>query len=361
MNEDTALADIRRRIDSLDEQIQILISDRARCAEEVARIKRAAGAVHDFYRPEREAEILRRVMARNNGPLAAETMARLFREIMSACLALQHPKKVAFLGPIGTYAQAAALKHFGHGVETVPLGAIDEVFREVESGQAPFGVVPIENSTEGVITHTHDLFVRSPLKICGEIHLRIHHQLMGLAGELKQIQRVYTHQQTLAQCREWLDRNVPQAERLAISSNAEGARRAQGDNQAAAIASVAAAEIYGLPILAANIEDEPDNTTRFLVIGQADAPPSGEDKTSILLSARNKAGALVHLLQPFAHHGVSMTRIESRPSRQGIWEYVFFIDLDGHQRDPAVNLALQEVAAEASFLKVLGSYPKAVL
>ncbi len=361
MNEETQLTEIRLRIDALDEQIQALVSDRAACAQEVARIKRAAGTVVDFYRPEREAEILRRVMARNTGPLSAEEMMRLFREIMSACLAVQYPKKIAFLGPAGTFTQAAALKHFGHSVLTLPLGTIDEVFREVESGAAHFGVVPVENSTEGVITHTQDMFMRSPLTICGEVQVRIHDHLIGAMTDLKEVQRVYTHQQTLAQCRGWLDRNLPFAERLAVSSNTEGVRRAQSEAGAAGIASEAAAEIYGLRVIAENIEDEPDNTTRFLVIGNHQSAVSGDDKTSLLVSARNRTGALYALLAPFAHHGVSMTRIESRPSRQGVWEYVFFIDIEGHQRDEAVALALAEVDKEANFLKVLGSYPRAIL
>ena len=359
MNEDNQLASIRQRIDALDEQIQALISERATCAQEVARIKRAAGAVNDFYRPEREAEVLRHVIARNTGPLSEEEMARLFREIMSACLAVQYQKKIAFLGPAGSFTQAAALKHFGHSVLTVPLGTIDEVFREVASGASHFGVVPVENSTEGVITHTQDMFMRSPLKICGEVNLRIHHQLIGAMTDSKDVRRIYTHQQTLAQCRGWLDRHLPAVERLAVSSNTEGVRRAQSETGAAGIASVAAAEIYGMNILAGNIEDEPDNTTRFLVIGNYESTVTGEDKTSILVAARNRTGALYALLAPLAQHGVSMTRIESRPSRQGMWEYVFFIDLEGHQRDERIAAALAAVAQEANDLKVLGSYPRA--
>jgi len=361
MNEDAQLLEIRSRIDTIDERLQLLINERATCAQEVARIKRATGTVADFYRPEREAEILRRVMARNAGPLSSEEMVRLFREVMSACLAVQHQKKIAFLGPPGTFTQAAALKHFGHSVLTVPLGAVDEIFREVESGEAYFGVVPVENSTEGVITHTQDMFLRSPLKICGEVQLRIHQQLIGAMTNLAEVRRIYTHQQTLAQCREWLDRNLPGVERMAVSSNTEGARRAQSEIGSAAIASVAAAEIYHLHILAENIEDEPDNTTRFLIIGNHESAPSGEDKTSLLVSAHNRFGALYALLAPFARNEVSMTRIESRPSRQGVWEYVFFIDIEGHQRDEKVAKTLAEVSQEASFLKILGSYPRAVL
>ncbi|CAK0773325.1 Chorismate mutase / Prephenate dehydratase [Gammaproteobacteria bacterium] len=361
MNEDAQLLEIRAQIDMIDERIQALISERASCAQEVARIKRAAGTINDFYRPEREAEILRRVIARNTGPLAAEEMARLFREVMSACLALQHSKKIAFLGPEGTFTQAAALRHFGNSVITLPFGTIDEVFREVESDGVHFGVVPVENSTEGVITRTQDMFLRSPLKICGEVQLRIHHQLIGSMTKLAAVRRIYTHQQTLAQCRAWLDRNLPaNVERLAVSSNTEGVCRAQSEEGAAAIASVTAAEIHNLPILAENIEDEPDNTTRFLIIGHHENAPSGEDKTSLLVSAHNRAGTLYALLAPFARYQVSMTRIESRPSRQGVWEYVFFIDIEGHQQDEKVAAALVAVAKEANVLKILGSYPRAV-
>jgi len=360
-DEDAQLLEIRKRIDTIDLELQELIGKRASCAKEVARIKRAVGIVHDFYRPEREAEILRRVISTNTSPLANEEMARLFREIMSACLALQCPQKIAFLGPAGTFTHAAALKHFGHSVITRPLGAIDEVFREVESGAAHFGVVPVENSTEGVITHTQDMFLRSSLKICGEVQLRIHHQLLGKMENCAAIQRIYTHQQTLGQCREWLNRNLPGIPCLAVNSNSEGARRAQSEIGTAAIASVVAAEIYQLSILAENIEDEPNNTTRFLIIGNHENTPSGTDKTSILISTHNRAGALYALLMPFARHQVSMTRIESRPAHQRLWEYVFFIDIEGHQREEKVATALREITENTTFLKILGSYPRAVI
>ncbi|MDX1250940.1 MAG: prephenate dehydratase [Gammaproteobacteria bacterium] len=355
-----ALKTIRERIDRLDEQIQKLISERAACAQEVAHLKNG-GEEADFYRPEREAQVLRNVIARNAGPLSGEEMARLFREIMSACLALEQPMKIAFLGPEGTFTQAAALKHFGHSVTTVPLGAIDEVFREVESGAAHYGVVPVENSTEGVVNHTLDMFLASPLRICGEVELRIHHNLLGKLDDIAGVARVYAHQQALAQCREWLEGHLAGVEHVAVSSNAEAARRAAQETGAAAIASAAAAAIYGLKVLAANIEDEPDNTTRFLVIGRQSPPPSGNDKTSLLLSMRNRPGALHRLLEPLARHGISMTRIESRPSRRGMWDYVFFIDIEGHGQDPAVAKALQALGDEAAMLKVLGSYPGAVL
>jgi len=351
---------LRRRIDQLDEKIQTLISERAQCAQEIATAKQQAGDAN-FYRPEREVDVLRRVIARNHGPLSSEEMARLFREIMSACLALEMPMQIAFLGPEGTFTQAAALKHFGHSVHTVPLAGIDEVFREVESGAAQFGVVPIENSTEGVINHTLDLFVNSPLRICGEVELRIHHHLLGKAKVLKKISRVLSHQQSLAQCREWLDAKLPGVERVAVASNAEAARLAAKDASVLAIAGSSAAEIYRLNVLASNIEDEPDNTTRFLIIGRLDPLPSGDDKTSLLVSGKNRAGSLMSLLAPLARHRINMTRIESRPARRGLWEYVFFVDVDGHMQDPKLRKAIAELEKEASFLKWLGSYPRAVL
>jgi chorismate mutase/prephenate dehydratase len=351
---------MREQIDALDAQIQALISQRARCAQEIGCLKHAAGE-DNFYKPEREVEVLRRIIARNEGPLSGEEMARLFREIMSACLALESPLKIAFLGPEGTYTQAAALKHFGHSVSTLPLGAIDEVFREVESGNAHFGVVPIENSTEGVVNYTLDMFISSPLRICGEVELRIHHYLLAKGKALADIKKIYSHQQSLAQCREWLDRNLPQAERLAVSSNAEAARLAQAGKGSAAIAGSSAAELYELNVIAANIEDEPDNTTRFLVIGRLEAAPSGDDKTSLLLSSPNRPGALHDLLTPFSRRGVSLTRIESRPSRRGLWQYVFFLDIDGHAQEPRIREALEDLAASTVFVKLLGSYPKAVL
>ncbi len=353
------LRELRERIDALDEKIQELISQRARCAEEVAQAKERNGE-NNFYRPEREVEVLRKVRTRNRGPLPDEDMVRLFREIMSACLALESPLRIAFLGPAGTFTQEAALKHFGHAVQTLALGSIDEVFREVEAGAAHFGVVPIENSTEGVINHTLDQFVRSPLRICGEVEMRIHHHLLGQGRSLKGLRRVLSHSQSLAQCRRWLDAHLPGVERVAVSSNAEAARRAARSKQLAAIAGDPAAERYGLKRLAANIEDEPDNSTRFLIVGTLEAAPSGDDKTSLLLCGQNRAGALAGLLAPFARHGINMTRIESRPARAGLWEYVFFVDIEGHVQDDKLKPALAELEREATLLKLLGSYPKAV-
>lgn len=354
------LLQLRDKIDALDEQIQSLITERAKIAEAVAITKLETGNTI-FYRAEREAQVLRNVMERNTGPLSNEEMARLFREIMSACLALERVMKIAYLGPEGTFTQAAALKHFGHSVLTLPMATIGDVFREVASGNSSYGVVPVENSTEGVINHTLDEFMNSSLQICGEVDLRIHHNLLGKVEDIKTVKKVYSHRQSLAQCRKWLDTNLTNVEQIDVSSNAEAARLASTEKGAVAIAGETAAEIYKLKTIAANIEDEPDNTTRFLIIGQRSVPTSGLDKTSILVSTNNKSGSLYAMLEPLAKNGISMTRIESRPSRQGMWNYVFFIDIDGHIDDSNVAKAIAELQQAASVVKVLGSYPKAVL
>lgn len=361
MSDEEQLSKIRDRIDDIDQQIQDLLNARAEAAKEVARIKLALDPDAVFYRPEREAQVLRMVKQRNKGPLDAESVAVLFREIMSACLALELPLKVAYLGPAGTFTQAAAHKHFGHAVDTVPMAAISDVFQEVESGSCHYGVVPVENSSEGVVSHTLDMFLNSPLKICGEVTLRIHHNLLGMNPDLHSLKVVYSHQQSLAQCRGWLDRHLPNVERIPVGSNAEAAQRAIESTNTAAIAGSMAAELYGLRVLAPNIEDEPGNTTRFLVIGQQSVPASGDDKTSLLLSTRNEAGGLHQLLGPLAEHGISMTRIESRPSRRGNWDYVFFVDIDGHRDDQGVRSALEALQARAGMYKELGSYPRAVI
>jgi len=361
MAEADKLQAIRRKIDELDSDIQSLISERAKCAEEVARIKRGAGEHDGFYRPEREAEVIRKVLERNTGPLGDSEIAILFREIMSACLGLQQSMRIAYLGPEGTFTHAAAMKHFGQNVPTDAYSAIDRVFREVSAGHANYGVVPVENSTEGVVNHTLDTFLSSDLKICGEIELRIHHHLMAKTESISDVKKIYSHQQSLAQCRNWLNENMAGVETIAVSSNAEAAKIAADDATAAAIGSDAAAGIYNISVLASNIEDNPNNTTRFIVVGNHAVSPSGHDKTSMLVSANNQPGALHSLLAPIAKHNLSMNKIESRPSQKGMWEYVFFIDVDGHQDDENVKTALNELRDAAAMLKVLGSYPKAVL
>jgi chorismate mutase / prephenate dehydratase len=357
-----ALEDVRGRIDAVDVEIQRLISERARLAQLVGISKTEGGRTVDFYRPEREAQVLRAARERNAGPLRDEEVLRLFREIMSACLAQQEPLKVAFLGPEGTFTQTAVFNQFGHSVRALPLASIEEVFHEVEAASADFGVVPIENSTEGTVNHTLDRFLSSPLRICGEVELRIRHHLMGAMSALERIERVCSHPQSLAQCRGWLEEHLPGVEQVPVASNAEGARRARDEKGSAAIAGETAAEIYGLRVLAAEIEDRADNTTRFLVLGRKLFAPSGADRTTLLVSVghTDAPGALYRLLEPLARHKVSLTRIESRPSHRRKWDYVFFIDFEGHADEPHVRRALSALKRRASLFRVLGSYPRAV-
>ena len=356
------LADVRRRIDAVDEKIHGLLNDRARLAQQVGISKAKDGHTVDFYKPEREAQVLRMARERNKGPLRDEEVLRLFREIMSACLAQQEPLKVAFLGPEGTFTQSAVLTHFGHSVRALALPSIDDVFQEVEAANADFGVVPIENSTEGTVNHTLDRLIASSLTICGEVELRIHHSLMGLMSSTNRILRICSHPQALAQCRGWLDDHLPEIERVPVSSNAEGARRARDEKGTAAIAGDTAAEVYGLRVLAAQIEDRPDNSTRFLVLGRKLFSPSGDDRTTLLLSVghTDSPGALHRLLEPLAKHRISLTRIESRPSHKKKWDYVFFVDIEGHCEDTHVKKALDALKKRASLFRVLGSYPRAV-
>jgi chorismate mutase/prephenate dehydratase len=357
------LVSIRKRIDEIDERIQTLINERARFAQEVGVSKGELTAAVDYYRPEREAVVLRAIKERNAGPIRDEEMLRLFREIMSACLAQQEPLKVGFLGPEGTFTQTAVYKQFGHSVRALPFHTIDEIFHEVESGVADFGVVPIENSTEGSVNNTLDMFLTSPLKIAGEIELRIEQHLLGSETGLEKIERVCAHEQSLAQCRGWIREYLPHAELIGMSSNAAGARRARDEDATAAIGPDVAADVYDLKVLVSNIEDRADNATRFLVVGRELLAASGNDKTTILVSTSDTAGGagvLHHLLQPLADHGISMTRIESRPSRRKNWDYVFFIDIDGHAAEPPAAEALAELEQRSSLFRVLGAYPKAV-
>lgn len=350
-----SLEKLRGQIDALDDRLVKLLSARGRLAQRIGRVK-AGGA----YRPEREAQVLRRIVRANRGPLADTALARIFTEIMSACRALEDSMTVAYLGPEGTFSQEAVAKHFGGITPAVSCGSIDEVFRRVETGAAGYGVVPVENSTEGAIGRTLDLLLSTPSKVCGEIVLPVRQCLMSRARRLGDVRTVYSHAQSLAQCQQWLARHLPQAERRPVVSNAEAARVAARERNAAALGPRLAAAIYGLAVLARNVEDEPRNTTRFLVLALQDAAPSGSDKTSLILSTRNVPGAMHDLLAPLAANRVSMTRLESRPSRTGLWEYVFYVDIEGHQSDPNVARALAELDQKASFLKNLGSYPAAV-
>jgi chorismate mutase / prephenate dehydratase len=350
------LKKFRAHIDALDDRVLELLNQRAALAQQVGHAKRGAK-----YRPEREAQVLRRLSQRNGGPLPARAVTHVYTEIMSACRALEDGISVAYLGPQGTFSEEAAVRQFGRSARLLPCASIDEVFRQVEAGQAGYGVVPIENSTEGSIGRTHDLLLATPLKVCGEVLLPVHHCLMNKSGKTAGIGRILSHSQSLAQCNAWLNQRYMHARRMPVVSNAEAARLAAKDGRAAAIASSAAAAVYGLKIIASNIEDEPQNTTRFLVIAAHDAGPSGKDKTSLILSTRNVPGAMHALLTPLAKHGVSMTRLESRPARTGRWEYVFYVDIDGHQQDARVAKALQLVAAKAAYVKNLGSYPAGVI
>jgi len=362
MSEKEALLTIRNQIDETDQQLQALLNKRTRLAEEVAKIKIASGEqLNDFYRPEREAMVLRKVIERNEGPLDSSEMARLFREIMSACLAAEKPLRVAYLGPEGSFTQVAALKQFGDSVQLDSMPTIAGVFHAVEAGHMNYGVVPIENSTEGMVSHTLDRFLNTSLKINGEVSLRIHHHLLSKATEINDVTTIYAHPQALAQCRQWLSQYCPDCELVAVNSNSEAAKLVSNKPYAAAIAGNHAAEIYTLSVLASNIEDEADNTTRFLVIGVQDVASSGDDKTVLLVSTENKPGALQSLLKPLADSGISMTRIESRPSGKGIWQYVFFIDIEGHCQDKKVAQALSLLEQSSSVCRILGSYPKAVL
>lgn len=357
-----SLDELREKIDGIDRQIQALISDRARCAREIGEIKGLTQKA-DFYRPEREAQVLRAVVERNEGPLSNEEMLRLFREVMSACLAQEEPLKIAYLGPEGTFTQSAVFKHFGHSVRALSVPTIDEVFHEVESGVADFGVTPVENSTEGSVNHTLDMFLSSPLKICGEVELRIHQHLLGRMNDLTEIRRICSHSQSFAQCRAWLAQYLPDVEKINVSSNAEASRRARDEDGTAALAGEAAAELYNLNVLYSNVEDQGDNTTRFLVIGRDTFPASGDDKTTLLISASSTKGpgVLMHLLEPLAEHGINMTRIESRPSRRRKWDYVFFVDIDGHADDDAIRPALEAMGKQTDLFRVLGAYPKAIV
>lgn len=359
-NNSEQLSEVRAQIDGLDQQIQDLITQRANWAQKVRAAKGELKATVDYYRPERESQILRRVLDRNEGPLSNEVLLRLFREIMSACLAQQVPLKVGFLGPEGTFSQQALYKHFGHSTQTLPLASIEEVFQEIESGNADFGVVPVENSGQGTIQSTLDMFLTSKLKICGEVELRVHQHLLSRTGRMEDIERVYSHPQSLAQCKAWLRANLPHAEKIPVSSNAEAARRARVADDCAAIAGETAGYVYGLKVLAGPIEDRQDNTTRFLVIGREFFTPSGHDRTSLLVFVRDQPGALYNVLSPFAKHGVSMNRIESRPAHSGRWQYVFFIDVSGHVDDDNVSKAMSELGEYSSDVVVLGSYPVAL-
>lgn len=354
------LEQLRGEIDTIDRELLRLINARARVAIDVGKVKRRYDDEPKFYRPEREAQILRAYAENNQGPLSDAEASRLMREVMSACLALEHPLKVAFLGPAGTYTHMAALKHFGGSVEDLALASIDEIVQAVEVSRADFGVVPLENSLEGSVNQTLDALVESNLNIYGEVNVEIEHQLLSKSASLNDIKVVQAHPQALAQCRRWLDKNLPKAERVSSPSNAEGARLAMEDPNVAAIASKRAAKLYDLTILKSNIEDGADNTTRFVILSKHACPPSGEDITSIVFTTKNEPGALHDVLKLFGDAGVSLTRIESRPLRQGTWEYIFFIDVEGHIETEPLKDVWSTLDGLTGMLQLLGSYPRAL-
>lgn len=350
------LKKFRTQIDRIDDDLLKLFNERAKLAQQIGHAK-GNGAV---LRPEREAQVLQRLQAANTGPLGNAAVAQLFTEVMSHCRALEAPLTIAYLGPQGTFTEAAALKRFGGATQGQPCATIDEVFQAVESGAAHYGVVPVENSTEGAVGRTLDLLLSSSLNICGEVLLQVHQCLMSNESDLSLIRKVYSHPQSFGQCQSWLHAHLPHVERVTASSNADAARQAAEESFAAAIGGAQAAEHFRLKVLAANIEDDARNTTRFLVIGKQEVAPSGRDRTSLVMSAANRPGAVHDLLVPLAQNGVSMTKLESRPSRAGLWEYVFYVDIEGHQADTKVAAALGQLKQIAAFVKVLGSYPVAV-
>ena len=361
--DETTLSALRARIDAIDDELLALLNRRARVAEAVGAHKHAVDPAAPVFRPEREAQVVARLVARNDGPLPAEAIGHVFREVMSACRALERAAVVAYLGPEGTYSEEAVIRQFGRSVERRPCATIDEIFRAVEAKAADFGVVPLENSTEGTVNRSLDLLLNSPLRICGEVALAIHHHLLTKSGALASggvaVARVCAHPQALAQCARWLDQHAPALERVPVASNGVAARMASEDAVVAAIAGDLAIERYGLVPVASHIQDLARNTTRFGVIGPLDTAPSGRARTSFVFSVANQAGAVHEAIEPLARLGVSMTRFESRPARTGVWVYHFHIDVEGHERDAAVAAALAELKGRAGFFKILGSYPLA--
>jgi len=353
---DGALAPLREKIDAIDRQLIELLNLRAGLAAEVGRLKSRHGL--PVYRPEREVGVLRAVTALNPGPLNAATLEAIFREIISACRALEQPLSVAFLGPAGTFSELAALRQFGNGVRMDPCASIDDVFQAAESARSDYAVVPVENSTEGAVSRTLDLLLSTGLRIISEVSVPVQHHLLTLSGTLEGIARVFAHPQALAQCHNWLNQSVPALQRVQVASNAEAARQASLDPAGAAVAGENAALLYGLTAVARQIQDDPQNRTRFLVLGPQQCAPTGQDKTSLILSVHNRAGAVHHMLAPLAQHGVSMTRFESRPARTGGWEYYFYVDVEGHETDPPVAAALAELQLTCAFFRCLGSYPR---
>lgn len=350
------LADLRRTIDQLDDQILDLLNRRAEVVLQVAQEKREKEM--DFHVPQREEKIRRRLCDHNQGPLPESAVYAIYREVLSACLALEQPLKVAYLGPPATFTHIASMKKFGRSALFLPLKGIGDIFIEVEKGNARYGVVPVENSTEGMVNHTLDMFLDSDLRICGEIFSEISHSLLSLTGRIEEIRRLYFHPQALAQSRKWLEAHLPHVELIEVFSTAAAAEMSQKDPAGAAIASDWAAEIYQLRKIQSRIEDSTRNYTRFLIIGKEYGPKTGSDKTSTLLSIKDQVGALHRILEPFAERGINLTSIESRPSKTRLWDYIFYVDFEGYMDDPPVQEVLRKLEKECSLLKILGSYPK---
>lgn len=353
---DKELKKLRDKIDSIDAQMVELLNERARQAVEVGRIKKEAG--REFYVPSREKEVLDRIVTSNKGPFPNDALKFIYREIMSASLSLEEPLKVAFLGPEGTFTHMACLQQFGSSSRFVSKKSISDVFDEVERGKADYGIVPVENSNEGMVTHTLDRFVEFSSSICGEVLLPISHYLMNATGKFKDIKKIYSHPQPIAQCRNWLASNAPGIPVIDVASTALAAEMARDDNAIAAVAGEFAASVYGLRIVESKIEDHAKNVTRFIIIGKESPARTGNDKTSILFSVKDEVGILYRMLEPLSKFGVNLTKIESRPLKKKAWEYVFFIDMEGHVEDEAVVNAIEALKKQSKFLKVLGSYPR---
>lgn len=356
MQKNKTLSELRNKIDIIDDRILDSLNERASLVLEVGKLK--AGENHDFHVPSREREIYERLVARNNGPFPSEAVKGVFREIISASLALEAPMMVAFLGPKATFSHLAAMQQFGLSAELVPQKSIPAVFEEVEKGRVQYGVVPVENSTEGMVSHTLDMFIESDLKINAEILLEVSHFLLSRTGRIEDVKKVYSHPQPLAQCRKWLADNLPNVPLVDVASTTLAAQIVSEDYTAAAIASEFAASIYNLKVVKERIEDQVNNFTRFLVIGKKFADKCGDDKTSLMFSVKDQVGILYHMLEPFAKRGINLSKIESRPLKKKAWEYIFFLDLAGHVSDPLIDAAIQELKGCCQYVKVLGSYPR---
>jgi len=351
------LSEYRRDIDRIDDEILRLLNERSKSVVEIGKLKKEKDAEANLHTQGREAAIIERLTKHNTGPFPTDAIRAVYREIMSASLSLEGPQKVAYLGPRATFTHMACMQKFGSSAQYVPVQSIKEVFSEVERGRANFGVVPIENTTEGVVNHTLDMFIDSNLLIYGEVLQEVSHHLLSKSGLIEEVKKIYSHPHAIAQCRNWLETNLPHVSVAEVASTARAAELCMDEPSSAAIASELAGQLYGLKVIKARIEDNLNNFTRFLVLSQKPPERTGKDKTSLMLSVKDKVGALYDLLRPFASHGISMTKIESRPSRRKAWEYIFFVDVEGHIEEERVNKAVEEIKGRCLFMKILGSYP----